>query len=276
MLNGPQVDRDDDGFGDVCDSCPDAASLNQDDADQDGVGDACDTCIAPDDGEWCVNHPALGVFTQSTCLPDRQADGNECCPLGTEAVDGTCPLPDLFVDTDRLEDRITIETKTFSTDSCELVEGCIGDSGDRRLLRFDTTTPNQGVGHLHFGDPETASDLFVYSDCHGHYHFETYAEYDLRDNSGNIVADGHKQAFCLMDFEPYDNVTWFDAQYDCGYQGISAGFADTYSRELDCQFVDITGVAPGDYELTVRLNIDQMVAEADYDNNSTAITVQIP
>ena len=92
-----------------------------------------------------------------------------------------------------------------------------------------------------------------------------------------MVAPGHKQAFCLLDAEPWEaGMTWLDAQYYCGNQGITAGFADTYGRDLDCQYIDITDVSPGDYTLRITLNYAHMLAEADYENNITEVEVSIP
>ncbi|MCO4747016.1 MAG: hypothetical protein KC912_19620 [Proteobacteria bacterium] len=254
------------------DADTDADSDTDSDTDTDVILTASD-CTAECGDDWCIPHPALGDSCATECHPERRAADGLCCPLGSEAVSGTCPLPDLWVARDRLAGNLSQETKNFGSDSCELLEGCINAAGNRKLLRFDTTTPNTGVGDLHFGDPNTASDLFVYSDCHNHYHFESYAAYDLRDDVGNIVATGHKQAFCLMDFE-----TWGAegrGEYTCGYQGIAADWADTYSAYLDCQWVDVTDVAPGDYQLTVRVNTEQYVAESDYTNNSTQTPVTI-
>ena len=39
-----QTDRDADGYGDVCDNCPDISNKNQEDRDGDGRGNACDNC----------------------------------------------------------------------------------------------------------------------------------------------------------------------------------------------------------------------------------------
>lgn len=232
------------------------------------IADCTETCA-----DWCIPHPALGSTCVDTCHDERQAADGLCCPLGSEAINGTCPLPDLWVDEGRLTGSLEQATKNITSDSCELLEGCVHGTGQRKLLRFDTTTPNTGVGDLHFGTPSTASDLFVYSQCHGHYHFDSYAAYDLRDDNNNIVATGHKQAFCLMDFEPW--TAGGRGDYTCGYQGISTGWADTYSSYLDCQFVDVTDVTPGDYKLTIRVNTESYVAESDYSNNNLSVDVTV-
>ena len=41
-------------------------------------------------------------------------------------------------------------------------------------------------------------------------------------------------------------------QYDCVFQGLSAGWADVYSSDLDCQWLDVTGVPEGDYLLRME------------------------
>jgi hypothetical protein len=186
-------------------------------------------------------------------------------------------LPDIYVDEQRLISSAYVETRFFAEGDCEIVEGCVLDSGLRRLLRFDTTTPNIGDGHLHLGDPDDNLDTFQWSDCHGHYHLDSYARYELIDEAGDVAAPGHKQAFCLMDFEPWlPTVTWNDARYHCGFQGISRGFADTYDAYLDCQFVDITDVPSGDYRLKVEVNFEHLLGELDYSNNVTEVPVTIP
>lgn len=46
VSGGP--DRDNDGWGDSCDSCPDVPDVTQKDFDRDGIGDACDTDLDED------------------------------------------------------------------------------------------------------------------------------------------------------------------------------------------------------------------------------------
>jgi hypothetical protein len=177
-------------------------------------------------------------------------------------------LPDLSVFSDELQDSVLIETQNFGPDSCALVEGCINAAGSRKLLRFNTVTPNYGPGDVFLGDP-LGNPEFVFSACHNHYHFTEYADYRLLDMGGQIVARGHKQAFCLIDlWQPPGLGGDPRPQFPtCEFQGISAGWADVYDRSLDCQWIDITGVPAGHYILEVQINPAHIIKEHNYDNN---------
>jgi hypothetical protein len=189
-----------------------------------------------------------------------------------------CAGPDIFVDESELEPEI--DTINVGQDSCELIEMCVGGTGQRTVLRFNTYTPNIGSRDMGMGVPSNHLDLFHYSDCHEHYHFDHYAAYELLDESG-VVATGHKQAFCLIDLEPW---AWLDdpGQFDCGNQGISRGYADIYGSYLPCQWIDVTGVPSGTYTLRIALNspppgtTTPIINESNYENNISEIEVEIP
>lgn len=220
--------------------------------------------------------PPVSLRQGDVCDPadDRCSDDTVCCtaccrpdatPVCT-APDtfGTCPLPDITVDAARLAGAVDLQDIYVPEDDCTIAEGCVGGPGWRRVLKFATTTPNRGTANLHFGTPGD-SDLFEYSECHEHYHFTTYAEYRLLASDGATVATGRKQAFCLMDFEPDPSVTDRGPKiYNCAFQGISVGWQDTYDSYLDCQWIDVTDVAAGDYTLEVELNTEQLIPEVDY------------
>jgi len=218
-----------------------------------------------------------GVYRCSTPVPSITYP-DPGGPVGTMNGPLGCDAPDLFVEpegTDPYE-----EERYFGETDCEIFEGCVAAPGFRRLLRFDTRTPNAGSMDLVMGVPSNHPDLFHYSECHEHYHFDGYAFYDLIDGTGAVVATGHKQAFCLLDWTPW---AWpdFGGGYTCGNQGISVGWEDVYGSYLDCQYVDVTDVPPGDYTLRISVNLplpDTVVAplvERDYGNNTLELPVTL-
>lgn len=230
----------------------------------------CDGCLPEQFCEAPLPEANLPGACVDECDDDSECGDRGCCPTGTACQDGTaCALPDLTIDAQNITDTIRLTRETFEADSCQIAEGCVAAPGERDLLRFSLRTPNVGAGALFLGSPRD-SDLFVYSECHDHYHFTSYAEYQLLDLAGNVVAVGHKQAFCLEDYEPLEG-TDTGPFFDCSYQGIQAGWADTYVSSLPCQFIDITGVPPGDYMLQASVNFERVLPESNYDNDIAAV-----
>lgn len=216
-------------------------------------------------------------LAEADLVPDCGSGAGEGGALGC-GEPGTGPgsgaLPDLTVDTGALGSSVMFQTRNFPAGDCALVEGCVSQPGIRRLMRFSTVTPNVGAGDVFFGDPRAGGN-FIYSACHQHYHFNGYASYRLLGSGGQVVASGHKQAFCLIDLEPIRS----DAgppKYHCLNQGISAGWADVYDRQLDCQWIDITDVAPGSYTLEVIIDPGNIIRESDDGNNVGRVSVTIP
>lgn len=175
------------------------------------------------------------------------------------------------------------------------------------LLRFSTTSANQGAGPLELRGGEVTGDeaqnvyqriynnrgghtdhlagQFVYHPSHGHIHFEDYARYRLREVTpegkvGDVIAGGQKTSFALLDTDKYD-ITLPDARQGAHYteagqiQGISVGWADVYEADLPDQWIDITGVPRGTYWLEVVIDPKNNLIESDETNNRARIKVTI-
>ena len=205
-------------------------------------------------------------------------------------------MPDLVVYTPALTENAREELKAIGPDDCTLqaADRCVDAPGIRKLLRFSVLALNRGTADLFVGTPTANDPRFVYSACHRHYHFESFARYELRARGATtVVRSGQKRSFCIEDLRtdpehPAARACTGDAdcqghgqcsngvcQYNCNYQGIQPGRGDIYESNLDCQWIDTTDVPPGDYDLWVFLNTEQLLPESDYANDSAMIPVTV-
>jgi hypothetical protein len=176
-------------------------------------------------------------------------------------------LPDLTVDVD----VPFIGWRSFDADHCAVQHGCI-EPGERRLLRFATRVRNRGEADLYLGG--LTNLVYEFHPCHHHDHLVGFADYRLWNAAGSLVVRGFKASFCLEDSARWDPDAPATAQYDCA--GIQAGWLDIYPRNLECQWIDITGVAPGLYVLEQEVNVGRQLPESDFSNNTSRIAISIP
>lgn len=289
----------DDGCGGDCGTCDDGFlcteqgrcrpdpcvpdCTNDDDSERlcgdDGCGDTCGTCagdaVCVDATGTCETFPECD-HESPAC--DGGCEDDQFCGTDCACHDLDAPLPDLVVDADRLADEILFSTETFTEASCAVAEGCVGGTGERRLLRFSVEAVNQGQVTLTVPPPAERPDLFQFSACHGHYHFNGFAEYALEVEDGTVIAPGRKQAYCMEDTEQVLEGPGIGCvkEFDCENQGIQAGWSDLYGNALDCQWLDITDVKPGDYFLRVTVNPNLAFEEISVDNNTARVPVTIP
>jgi len=187
--------------------------------------------------------------------------------------------PDLQVDGDAAARSVRIRREYFGAGDCPIVEACVREPGSRRVLRFDGVIRNMGDQDFALGNPR-GNPLFHYSSCHGHYHLTEAMKYELLDAAtlepvtleGEPVV-GHKQGFCMLDMIQVAGGN--SPKFTCSNQGLTSGWADVYDSSLDCQLIDITGVAAGDYVLKVTVNPGGTLSEANKSNNSAFVPVNI-
>lgn len=158
--------------------------------------------------------------------------------------------------------------------------------GALELRGGDTHGTQQDVYQRLFDTDGSYTDVlagtFVYHVEHDHIHFEEFAEFRLRavtadGGIGDIVADGDKISFCLLDVERYGTQgTGVPHYLSCGQiQGISVGWADVYDRGLPGQSIEITNLPDGEYWLEVVADPLNHIIESDETNNVTQIKINL-
>ncbi|XP_037537759.1 lysyl oxidase-like 5b [Nematolebias whitei] len=183
-------------------------------------------------------------------------------------------LPDLIPDPYAIQAGAYVQRMQMYALRCAAEENCLArsaysptvrDIDFRVLLRFPQKVKNQGTADFLPVKPKYQWD---WHSCHQHYHsMDAFSNYDLLDMvSGLKVAEGHKASFCLEDTGCDHG---FRRRYACTShtQGLSPGCHDTYAANIDCQWIDITDVPPGNYILQVTVNPNFLVLESDFTNN---------
>jgi hypothetical protein len=249
-----------------------------------------DTCQAEVSGqELC--HYSLPLPTQSCEVALRDKVGSVKAdlhfervaydPLLGDAARTAAPTftdsPDLEVLTEGegLNDNRVIY-KYIPEGSCAVVEQCVGGSGWRRLLVFDSHDHNVGGQPIHIGPVDYANEglggelidhnVYEFSECHEHYHFAHYGDFTFGSQSTTAT---HKNGFCLESTDRLSNHEYspLHTTYECDNQGVDAGWGDLYGSSLPCNWIDVTdidtsgGAVSGD--LTFHSNPDGFICEGE-------------
>lgn len=225
------------------------------------------------------------VLTCAACESDDAepfvaANGGGGAASGADASagaggDSTLPLPDLVLDAAYLADTTALDVVVVE-DECLLASGCVTGLGERRVVRFGSRTGNVGRADVMLGAAREGNPFGTFNACRESFDLVGFARYALIERATNeTVVVGAKSGFCIADAERYADDFGLCNVYDCEQQGISQGCADNYGSELECQWVDVTDVAPGSYELTVTINADRNIEEIGYENNVVRLRIEL-
>ena len=240
--------------------------------------DSCGVCASGSTGV----EPDAALDCAGVCGGEAYIDECGACVGGDTGLEPTPPEqcatgPDLIVDRPYLRDTLALEYLNVF-DECLVNERCVRDVGRRKILRFGTRIANIGTEDLRLGRPSDDNPAWTYDECHEHYHFDAYAAYDLYDVAADeVLPIGAKTGFSVIDIGVYDPAIAVDGcrGYNARDQGITAGCQDTYGRHLQCQWIDITDVPDGEYDVIVTTNPDGDIDELSLDNNDARVRVRI-
>jgi hypothetical protein len=232
------------------------------------------------------------------CIPMRSPVQAQQGPCATQI--GTLK-PDLIVDQALLGSQMFLSEENFGNSTCTVKENCVTSPGKHLLLRFNGSTANIGQADLVIGNPGNCGSLFIFDDCHQHYHFQQFAYYRVWTSAGydtwlanrnlNVSADDginaqlinlaltnnqlivtRKQGFCITDDTQYLSTAGPATYQNCDTtQGLSVGWEDQYPPQLPCQFIQLDGLVDGDYVLEMHVNPDLIIPESDFTNNTGAV-----
>lgn len=144
-----------------------------------------------------------------------------------------------------------------------------------------TTETLAGIGSMIFYVP------------HDHWHYLGFDHYELRKASDySMVAPDQKMGFCLGDrfsinkgvvHDPPEPEGPFTSE-NCEHgntealsvtEGITPGYGDLYGPQVEGQYINVTGVPAGEYEIVHRVNEDHSLNESNYNDNTSSVLIKL-
>lgn len=192
------------------------------------------------------------------------------------------------------------------------------DSGDGTAIRFAAGAANRGDYALELSGQPTGPNEAIANQCvawpqdrvcaerqevgtfswhpeHGHFHFEDFAEYELRRlrrdgapdmRKKGLVATSGKISYCIIDYEADDASERpllysqpYPLYYSClvgiGMQGISPGWKDIYGEQTLGQQIPLGDIPDGTYALIVKFDPANRLLETDETDNVAMAQIRL-
>lgn len=199
------------------------------------------------------------------------------------------------------------ETAEDGASRCLRFDQIISNDGEGALelrlgLPHDPAAEPRAFQRTYWSDGSSEdrdAGTFELHPTHGHFHYESFARSALYPSnaagerlSDDAQATGHKVSFCIVDVEmshwgergdgPRTYVppgclhpTESDDDYEYMVQGITRGWADVYDWYLQGQYIEVSALSDGYYILENVADPDDLVREADEDNNCGSTHIRL-
>lgn len=188
---------------------------------------------------------------------------------------------------------------------CLRLGNAVANMGDGplevHLSHLDGALSPAGMGHFVqrvYDDAGGHRDVDVgaaqFHVVHGHFHYRGLAHFALHEWDeetglrGEEVGRGTKQGFCFLDWGPMedpevDPENQQNAEVDClvpdpaaGWSmGITVGWYDYYWAALSDQYVEVSGVPDGTYELVSVADGPGTLLETDEEDNAASVVLRL-
>src|SRR5688500_6149518 len=241
-----------------------------------------------------------GTLPDSCKLHPTQVANPGCAPAVRSRVVGpTAGLPNVVPDVQNVS---TYRPFVPGPDPDTFVEGEL-------VLGFDRWVQNLGEAPLErlADDPDNPATVqqctswtfshvcedrhevgsYAWHEEHGHYHFQDFADYQLRrlgpdgwpDHAdAGLLARSEKVSFCLVDSTLVETLDPAPPLFlTCGpdRQGVSPGWADIYDVGTPGQELPIEGLPDGRYGLVVTMDYPDRISESNDADNTLEVVVEL-
>lgn len=128
---------------------------------------------------------------------------------------------------------------------------------------------------------------YTWHEAHRHFHYEDFAAYQLRSlapdgrpdySPAGLLRVSEKVSFCFIDSRQVrDDARPTPLYQSClpAIQGITPGWTDIYTSDMEGQNLDIAGLPNGRYALITDLDYENTLRETNDDDNYIEVTIEI-
>jgi Lysyl oxidase len=189
---------------------------------------------------------------------------------------------------DHLQARLTFASNVENVGWGPLVVEGRRPSKRLRTMRADQLIRRRSGGFSRV--PRIGRLRYNVNPSHSHWHLKPFEQYELRTLDGERIGRDHKSGFCLTS----DHLSELSAlgprgtraigRTNCAknqpramrvVEGIAVGFGDIYPPIKEGQYVDVSNVPPGDYDLVNRVNVSHKLRELSYANNDASLRIRL-